>query len=135
MYKLLLFIVFAAIAVSVLANVKKSGGEENFKTVGVDEFEKIIADTANIQLVDVRTLAEYEEGHIKTASLIDVKTDSFLFQARENLNVNKAVAVYCRSGKRSAMAADLLSNEGYNVINLDGGIMAWINAGKPVVSM
>ena len=42
------------------------------------------------------------------------------------------IAVYCRSGRRSKAAAEFLVKQGYNVIELEGGIMAWQKAGKPV---
>jgi rhodanese-related sulfurtransferase len=111
----------------------KSGTKSSvYKTVGVDEFERIISDTAGVVVLDARTQSEYDEGHIAHAVLIDVKTDSFMMAARDLLPKDKTIAVYCRSGRRSAMAADMLTDEGYTVVNLDGGIMAWIQSGKSV---
>ena len=51
-------------------------------------------------------------------------------KARKILKKNKPVAVYCRSGRRSADAAQLLAEEGYKVIDLDGGIIEWEKRGK-----
>ncbi|MDE5976124.1 MAG: rhodanese-like domain-containing protein, partial [Muribaculaceae bacterium] len=48
------------------------------------------------------------------------------------LDKSKPVAVYCRSGKRSADAANLLSSEGFKVTNLLGGILAWEDDKKPI---
>lgn len=98
--------------------------QEKFATVEVDEFNKIISEEA-VQLVDVRTEAEFMEGHLKNAVNIDVKKADFMGNSKEKLDKRKIVAVYCRSGKRSVDAAKLLTNAGYRVVDLDGGIMAW----------
>jgi rhodanese-related sulfurtransferase len=79
----------------------------------------------DIQLVDVRTPKEYEEGHIENALNIDVTDDSFVKNIQQ-LNKEKPVMVYCRSGHRSARAAQILKEQGFKKIyNLDGGFMAW----------
>ncbi len=49
------------------------------------------------------------------------------------LDTQRPVAVYCRSGRRSARAASLLSSQGLAVTNLDGGVLAWQDAGKALV--
>lgn len=103
------------------------------KDVHTDEFATIISDTSKIQLVDVRTPEEYAEGHLERAVNIDVNDSAFLQHATASLEKGKTVAVYCRSGKRSAFAASLLAKQGYNVINLLGGILAWKEDRKPIV--
>ncbi len=55
-------------------------------------------------------------------------------QALAQLAKDKPVLVYCRSGRRSTAAAEVLAKLGFDVIrNLEGGIIAWQKAGKPVV--
>ncbi|CCY03319.1 rhodanese-like protein [Prevotella sp. CAG:924] len=103
------------------------------KDVHTDEFATIISDTSKIQLVDVRTPEEYAEGHLERAVNIDVNDSTFLQHATASLEKGKTVAVYCRSGKRSALAASLLAKQGYNVINLLGGILAWKEDRRPIV--
>lgn len=103
------------------------------KDVHTDEFATIISDTSKIQLVDVRTPEEYAEGHLERAVNIDVNDSTFLQHATASLEKGKTVAVYCRSGKRSAFAASLLAKQGYNVINLLGGILAWKEDRRPIV--
>lgn len=103
-----------------------------FKTVSVDEFSKLIADREAIQLLDVRTQSEYNEGHIAGAKLIDVNDSSFIDKVTAQIDKQKPVAVYCRSGRRSAKAANSMVKAGFQVINLDGGILAWQDAGKEV---
>ena len=122
---LLAIIIVAAWAVNAHRN-------KGFKTVSSEEFAGIIGDTATVQLVDVRTKQEYEEGHIANALLVDVYSYKFEEQAAAKLSKEKAVAVYCRSGRRSASAAQKLAKLGYEVINLDGGILAWQRAKMPI---
>ena len=104
---------------------------KGFKAVSSDEFVRIIGDTDTVQLVDVRTKEEYEEGHISNALLIDYYSYNFEEQAIAKLSKEKTVAVYCRSGRRSASATRKLVKLGYEVVNLDGGILAWERAKMP----
>lgn len=99
-------------------------GGSRFETVGVEQFKGAIKNP-QIKLVDVRTPAEYAQGHIDGALNIDVKDTLFLQKAVDALPAGSKVAVYCRSGKRSADAAGKLEAQGYDVVNLDGGILAW----------
>ena len=110
-----------------------SGQNAAYKTVNVEAFEELISQRDNVQLLDVRTQAEYDEGHLENALLIDVNGESFLADVEAQLQKDKTVAVYCRSGRRSASAAEKLSKDGFDVVNLDGGITAWIEAGKDTV--
>lgn len=95
----------------------------NFKSVDNAEFAKSIADTKT-QLVDVRTPAEYKAGHIAGAVNIDVKEADFDTKIK-SLDKTRPVAVYCRSGARSKTAARKLAESGFQVIELDRGIMNW----------
>ncbi len=103
-----------------------------YSTVNVDEFQELIAD-ANVQLLDVRTRDEFDEGHIAGAIMVDVNESNFVEQAMLMLDKQRPVAVYCRSGRRSARAASQLTEQGYTVTNLGGGVMAWQDAGKSLV--
>jgi rhodanese-related sulfurtransferase len=103
-----------------------------FSNVNVDEFQNLIAD-ANMQLLDVRSRDEYDEGHIAGAALVDVNDSTFVEQAVAVLDKQRPVAVYCRSGRRSARAASLLTEQGYTVTNLNGGVLAWQDAGKVLI--
>ena len=103
-----------------------------YEDVDVNRFEQIIK-SDSVQLVDVRKLNEFREGHIPGAIHIDVLTPSFLSNALAKLDKKRPCAVYCRSGKRSAMAATLLATDGFTVTNLSGGIIAWTDAKKKTV--
>ena len=97
-------------------------------TIGVEEFSKVIS-KKKVRLIDVRTPKEYAEGHLKGAENIDVKAADF---AEKTKGMKGVVAVYCARGVRSLNAANRLSEQGCTVYNLDGGINAWKQAGKPV---
>ena len=99
-------------------------GNQGYKTVEVAQFKEVIKDSS-IVLVDVRTPEEFTQGHIKNALNIDFKNELFVENFKSAVPKESKVAVYCRSGKRSAGAAEKLQAEGYDVINLDGGIIAW----------
>lgn len=103
----------------------------DFKSVSVDEFATLIADP-EVQRLDVRTVAEYSEGHIPGSINVNVLDDAFEAVADSVLQKDKPVAVYCRSGKRSKKAADLLSKKGYTIYDLDKGFIGWEGAGKEV---
>ncbi|WP_294819203.1 rhodanese-like domain-containing protein [uncultured Flavobacterium sp.] len=78
-----------------------------------------------VQLVDVRTPAEYRQGHIKSAKNIDVSSGDFHTKI-EALDKSKPVYVYCRSGHRSNMAARKMEKAGFTLIyDLKGGINSW----------
>lgn len=95
----------------------------------------------DVVVLDVRTADEFKEGHIEGALNIDQAQSDFIQKVKEALPIdkkmvstNRQIAVYCRSGRRSANAAGRLASEGYKVVNLKGGILAWKEAGMPVTT-
>ncbi len=104
-----------------------------FRSLDADAFEQYISATENVLVLDSRTAQEYVEGHISNALNIDVNGADFEAQALGVLDKNRPVAVYCRSGRRSKRAAGILVKNGYNVVELDCGIICWVNAGKEIV--
>lgn len=101
----------------------------DLQSMDVEDFDTLIQNE-DIQRLDVRTLAEYSEGHIAKTININVMDDSFAAMADSLLQKDKPVAVYCRSGKRSKKAAAILSAKGYKVFDLDKGFNSWQEAGK-----
>ena len=103
-----------------------------YKNLSSAQFEELIKDSS-VQLVDVRTLAEHMEGHIPGSININVKDEAgFPAAVDELLDKSREVAVYCRSGRRSRTAADLLVKKGFKVYNLDKGILNWIEEGREI---
>lgn len=121
----LLFILLSFLGLNACAR------EKNYTDMDVKDFAKYLTNDT-VQLVDVRTPEEFAEGHIKGAKNINVFDRNFIEEAQEKLDKSRPVAVYCRSGKRSADAARLLTAKGYHVANLEGGILAWKQAGEPI---
>ena len=106
-------------------------GQQSFENTDVPGFAELMADT-NVVVLDVRTAAEYAEGHIEKAILIDQGQSDFVEKAKATLPADKTIAIYCRSGRRSASAAGRLAGVGYKCVNLKGGIIAWQEASMPV---
>lgn len=104
-------------------SVNASAQSDSIKTVDAAQFAEIIK-SDSVVLVDVRTAEEYAAGHIPNAKNVDVLKSDFKDRV-ETLSKNKEIAVYCRSGKRSLMAANTLAKMGYKVINLRGGWKEW----------
>ena len=115
---------------------KKASRHDNvsasYENMGVDDFQTYVAND-QVQLLDVRSQDEFDEGHIAGAVLVDVNDSTFVENALAVLDTQRPVAVYCRSGRRSARAASLLAAQGFTVTNLDGGVLAWQDAGKALV--
>ena len=105
---------------------------QNFDNYDVAEFAELIADS-NVVILDVRKADEFVEGHIKGAILLDQFQSDFVEQAQAKLPKDKTIAIYCRSGRRSANAAGKLADIGYKCVNLKGGILAWKEANMPVI--
>lgn len=105
--------------------------QQDFDNINVTGFAARISDT-DVVILDVRTAEEFCEGHIQHALNIDIKQDGFVEKVKSALPYGKTIAVYCKGGKRSANAAALLAKEGYKVVNLEGGIMAWKDAEMPL---
>ncbi len=89
--------------------------------------------TAGVVTIDVRTPAEYAEGHLPDALNIDVESADFAQQIGA-LDHDAAYALYCRSGNRSGQALTIMQDAGFtDVAHLLGGIGAWQQAGGTVV--
>ncbi len=108
-----------------------SCGGQAYTNLDTDAFEKKAAEEGTA-LVDVRTAGEYAEGHLKGAANIDCQEDGFLGKIEAAYPKETPLAIYCRSGKRSAAAAKKLAKAGYTVFNMLGGINAWTEAGKGI---
>ena len=86
--------------------------------------------TGEVMVIDVREQWEYEDGHLPSAVLIPMmEVQNRLFE----IPTDQHVIVTCRSGNRSAQIAEFLTNKGYTKIHdMDGGFLAWKEAGLPV---
>lgn len=118
---------FVFALVLVLANLMTHAQE----VLGIDDFQKKISEQGS-QVLDVRTMGEYNSGFLKNALQADWNNRAQFDDRTQYLDKSKPVYVYCASGVRSASAAAALRAKGYSAINMAGGLNAWKKAGKPL---
>ncbi|MGM9926041.1 MAG: rhodanese-like domain-containing protein [Bacillus sp. (in: firmicutes)] len=92
------------------------------KEISPKEVETLLNEGKNINLIDVREVDEVEAGHIPSA--VNIPLGLLEFRMHE-LDKSKEYIMVCRSGGRSGRATQFLENQGYNVINMTGGMLAW----------
>ena len=113
------------------AGTEISQSEQIAKNVAPTEFDELITKTDG-QLIDVRTADEFNEGNISEAMNIDFYNPDFQ-ELLTKLDKNKPVYVYCRSGRRSGIAMNMMKEMGFvAVYNLDGGFISWQAQGLPI---
>ena len=101
--------------------------------LGVEAFAAVAA-RPGTTILDVRTPPEYAAGHLAGAVNLDVQGSAFA-EAVGRLDPSASYAVYCHSGNRSAVAVAYLADHGFrHVVELQGGIVAWQAAGRPVTT-
>ena len=104
------------------------------KNVDAEKAKALLADKEkNIVVLDVRTPEEYKEGHIRDAKLVNFRAEDFESKLGE-LDKSKSYLVHCRSGGRSSAALEAFKKLGFkSIYQLDGGMLAWQEAGGEVV--
>jgi rhodanese-related sulfurtransferase len=100
-------------------------------TLNAAAYKEAIA-AKNIQVLDVRTAAEFNGGHIQNALQANWLDQKEFTDRTQHLDKNLPVYVYCQAGARSASAQAALEAKGYKVINLEGGMSNWKMSGFPV---
>jgi len=103
----------------------------NFESISPKvAYEIIEKDDGNLTILDVRTPEEFKAaGHLDNAKLIPVGQ---LNQNLTMLDKSKKILVYCRSGSRSVHATRILIKNGFNPVNMSGGINAWKSEKLPL---
>lgn len=122
----ILIIIVIVIGVILMLNRKDKNIENEviIKHVSMDDIVQIMNENKNYIILDVRTIAEYNEGHIPNAICIPNETI-------ENNAINELpdkeqlILIYCRSGNRSKQAAEKLKKLGYTNLIEFGGIIDW----------
>ena len=103
---------------------ENSKENNNIKHISAEEMQSIL-DLEEVQLVDVRTKAEFEESHILNSQNIDFNSPTFNEDIKK-LKKDKPVILYCNKGGRSAECAKQLQYAGFKKIyDLEGGISKW----------
>lgn len=104
----------------------------NFESIDAKTAIHLLENDNNVTLLDVRTIQEFKEGHLRDATLIPVQA------LAENLGMlkqdkNKKIIVYCRTGNRSVSASRILEENGFTPLNVKGGILDLQSAGVEVI--
>ncbi len=124
-----ILIFFVIVCVGVYLQLLQT--ETTYTNISVHEAKRKIESNPDLVILDVRTHDEYIAGYIENATLIPL---SELQQRLKELDKEKEILVYCRTGSRSSRASQILVDNGLKkVYNMVGGIEAWINAGYPIV--
>jgi rhodanese-related sulfurtransferase len=121
--------VLAALAAIYTVNIMRA--PHDYGDISIQEARELIEEKNKLVLLDVRTIPEYNEGHLENAINIPVQE---LADRLDELNKNDEILVYCRTGNRSSTAVDILNNAGLTKIyHMHEGISIWIQQGYPVV--
>ncbi len=130
-HKILLLTLLAFFA---FTGVSLAQSADSATVVTVETFEKMSKKKKKTVILDVRTPEEVAEGHLAGAKNINVQDELFQ-QNIDQLNKNKTYLLYCRSGKRTAVAGAKMKAAGFKkVYMMDGGITSWKEKGKPVTN-
>jgi len=121
----------AVLAVVAAFNTQDFFKSEDYSDVTVNEAWNLIQSKPELVVLDVRTQAEYDDGHIEGAILIPV--DEIADRLGE-LSKDDEILVYCRSGNRSGTAVGIMEEAGFSKIyHMNEGMNGWLVAGLPVV--
>jgi rhodanese-related sulfurtransferase len=110
-----------------------SSSSDAVTDVSVAESADVLAGS-DVVVIDVRTPAEFESGHLADAVNIDIESGTFDTDVAE-LEKDGTYVVYCRSGNRSGVATEKMAELGFtDVYNLEGGVTDWVAAGGALVT-
>jgi len=124
---------FFILAAFLLALIPADAGEAKVKNVSPKEAQALLAKKAPPVIIDIRTPAEFAQGHIKGAKNIDFKNPDFE-KKLSKLDRNKSYVFHCKSGGRSTKSLTVWKKlEFKNLYHLDQGILGWQKAKLPVV--
>ena len=122
--KKLIFMILAVMLLTACGQETEESGEAVYVNITAEEAKKIMDSQEGYIILDVRTQEEYDESHIPGAIVIPY--DEVNEKAEGILtDKNQLILVYCRSGRRSKIAAEDLVSLGYTNIKEFGGILDW----------
>ena len=118
------FFLMIAVVISSLTISSCSLQNNGYESISIAEAKELMEKESNYIILDVRTLEEFNSGHIPNAILIP--NEEIKEKATSILkDKNQLILVYCRSGNRSKQAANALVSLGYTNIKEFGGIIDW----------
>jgi len=102
------------------------------RNISVADAKALIESIPSLVILDASTEKEYAQAHLKGA--INIPASDLPNRVLE-LNSNSTILVYCQTGRRSAQACAVLVERGFTrVYNMEGGIVAWMNSGYPIIT-
>jgi rhodanese-related sulfurtransferase len=123
---------FAFVLSLIIALTLPAMAEDKVKHVDAEAAAKLIQ-AGGITILDVRTPEEFREGHLRDANNADILSKDFATRLGV-LEKSKPILVHCQAGGRSTRSLAMLEKQGFTTVyHLDGGLNAWLKAGKPVV--
>ena len=119
---------------SLLASVFCCGctAQNESNVLSIEDYNKAIKSDSTAVIIDVRQPAEYADGHLSGASLLNVLDEQTFDKGIKKLDKQKTYYIYCRSGRRSQTASKKMQQQGLKVYDMKGGFNAWKAAGMPV---
>ena len=122
--KKMVFLLLALIFLAACGQTDDADREAVYLNISAEEAKALMDSERDYVILDVRTAEEYESGHIPGAILIP---DTEIAQQAEEIlrDKNQLILVYCRSGRRSKLASEILVELGYTNIREFGGIIDW----------
>ena len=122
--KKLLFLLLAVMLLTACGKTKENDWEAAYMNITAEEARQIMDSEDGYIILDVRTQEEYDQGHIPGA--IVISHEEIMEKAEDVLtDKDQLILVYCRSGRRSKIAAEALAELGYTNIREFGGINDW----------
>ena len=122
--KKLIFLFLAVIWLTACGQDTENNREAVYVNITAEEAKRIMDSEEGFIILDVRTREEYEQGHIPGAT--QISHEEIAEKAEEVLtDKDQLILVYCRSGRRSKIAAEALVELGYTNIKEFGGILDW----------
>ena len=122
--KKLVFLLLAVMMLAACGQDKENDREAVYVNITAEEAKQIMDSEEGYIILDVRTQEEYDQGHIPGAIVISHEE---IAEKAEDVLTDKEqlILVYCRSGRRSKIAAEALVELGYTNIKEFGGIIDW----------
>ena len=104
------------------------------KNLDTQNWKKKLSESTDAICIDVRTPNEYDESHISNSLNIDIYNPQGFMKKIDDFDLSKSYFIYCKSGKRSLMACEIMQQFGFNkVYNLEGGIEDWVEKGYDTI--
>ena len=120
----LILILLAVVLLTACSNKNENNQEAANMKISAEEAKQIMDSETGYFILDVRTQEEYDESHIPGAIVIP-NTEIETRAEQELTDKGQLILVYCRSGRRSKLAAEILVALGYTNIKEFGGIIDW----------